>query len=81
MTVPETLLTHRKPLAESLARRRLAAPLSTNHHAAEPRNTPTTSTIARRASPPASPAPRPAKIAAKERIVVGFVSVRRNVEA
>jgi hypothetical protein len=82
MTVPEILLTHRNPRTESLVRKRLVAPLSTTHHAAEPRNTPRTSNIAERALPLASPAtPRPANIAAKERIVVGFVSVRKNVEA
>ena len=72
MTVPEILLTHRNPRTESLVRKRLVTPLSTNHHVAEPRNTPRTSDIAERTSPSAPTAtPRPANIAAKERIVVG----------
>jgi hypothetical protein len=80
MMVPETLLTHRKPPAESFGRKRPVPPLNTSHQAAEPRKTPRTSSAAERASL-APVTPRPANIAAKERIVVGFVSVRKNVEA
>src|SRR3712207_671736 len=80
MMVPETLLTHCKPPVESFERKRPVPPLKISHQAAEPRKTPTTSSAAERAlSAPATP--RPANIAASERIVVGFVSVIKNVEA
>ncbi len=42
MIAPDTLLTHLRPPAESLARNRLVAPLNMNHHSAEPMNTPET---------------------------------------
>jgi hypothetical protein len=73
-------LTHRRAPAGSFARNRLVAPLNTNHHNVEPRNTPGTSSNAVEL-PSALPAPRLAKIAAKERIVDGFASVSASVEA
>src|SRR5918998_2257312 len=81
MTVPEILLTHRNPPTESFARKRQTAPLKRSHHSADPENTPTTNTTAERYPSLASTKPSPTKIAAKERIVVGLVSVRPSVEA
>src|SRR5512143_69908 len=58
----------------------LKTPTRRSHQIAEPRNTPSTS-IPAEVKPPLVPAkPNPAKTAAKEKIVIGFVSVRRNVE-
>ena len=54
--------------------------LRNSHQAAEPRNTPATSQQAAARSPPAATTPRPAKMAANDRIVIGFVMVRKNVE-
>jgi len=51
------------------------------HHSVEPENTPSTTAAAEKKLLLALPIPIPAKMAAKERIVRGLVSVNKNVEA
>src|ERR687889_2318656 len=80
IAAPETTFTALMPRGPTLPRRRLTAVLKSNHHKAEPKNTPPTSSTTEKASAFA-PTPTAAKIAAKDRIVVGFVSVRKSVEA
>ena len=63
----------------NLVRNRPTAPLRMNHHRAEPRKTPKTSTVAETQSPPLAK-PSPANIPTKETMVIGFVRVRKNVE-
>jgi hypothetical protein len=61
-----------------LPRKRLTPVLKSSHHEAEPRNTPATNGTTVKAS---VSTPTAAKIAAKDRMVVGLVSVRMNAEA
>ncbi len=72
MTAPETRLTQTIVRVPTRSRKRLTTPESSSHHPADPQNTPSTSHPA--PSPPPLPArPRPAKTAANEMIVDGFV--------
>jgi len=52
-----------------------------SHHMAEPTNTPRIRDAADPASPVVIARPKPAIIAVKESSVIGFVSVRKSVEA
>lgn len=81
MIIPDPRLTQTRSLAVSLTRSKLTALLKMSHQSAEPQKTPATSTTAETVSPGVLPRPTPAKMAAKERIVVGLVSVSRSVEA
>jgi hypothetical protein len=56
-------------------------PLKMSHHRDEPIKTPKTTAPADMKLSLVAARPKPAIIAAKERIVIGFVSVRKNVEA
>jgi len=59
----------------------LTVPLKISHHRVEPINTPKTNIAGETWFQFVLPTPNPAYIAAKERIVIGFVAVKRNVEA
>jgi len=52
-----------------------------SHHRAEPAKTPKIKAPADIMFPAVLARPKPANIATNERIVIGFVSVRKNVEA
>ena len=78
IVAPETAFTALMPRVPTLPRMRLAPVLKSSHHEAEPRNTPATSGTTVRASVFTLTA---AKTAAKDRMVVGLVSVRKNAEA
>lgn len=81
ITAPEHLLTHCSPCGSSLSRKTPTLLLKMNHHSDEPMKTPRTTAPADM-KPPLEPArPKPAITAAKKRIVIGFVSVKKNVEA
>ena len=54
--------------------------LKHSHHSREPVKTPKTNKNADDTFSPDAPAPRPAKTAAKDRIVIGLVSVSSKVE-
>src|SRR5207244_11595823 len=59
----------------------MATPLlRSTHHRADPTRTPRTSTTAAPEALPVVPTPKPAKIAAKERIVGGLARVRATAE-
>jgi len=79
--MPEILFTQRNLWGVNLVRNRLTPLLKINHHRAEPISTPKTNTAAEAQPPLAPPTPNPANIATKERIVMGFVIVRKKVEA
>src|SRR5713101_5380204 len=72
---PETLLIHSNQRGVNLPRSKLRPPVRTNHHRAEPVNTPST-TVAAEMEFLFAPRPIPAKITANE----GLVRVSRNVE-
>src|SRR5262249_59124054 len=72
MSSPEARLAQRRRWCVTLARRRATSPARISHHAAEPPKTPTT-----RSRPLA---PMPAKMAAKDMIVIGLLRVRASVE-
>jgi hypothetical protein len=72
--------THRNRPGVSDRRKNPTAPLRISHHRAEPRKTPPTIITADQRSPAVVPSPNPAKTAAKETIVIGFVSVRASVD-
>src|SRR2546425_6622733 len=76
---PDTRFTHRSPAVDRARLNAPATPLRMSHHSAEPLNTPATSARAL-AYPARAVIPSPAKIAANERIVIGFVSVNRSVD-
>src|SRR5260370_29460300 len=76
---PEILLIQSNPRGVKAPRRQLMPTVRTNHHRAEPVNTPST-TVAAEMEFLFAPRPIPAKIAANESIVRGLVRVSRNVE-
>src|SRR6266487_1009979 len=78
---PEILLIHRSHCGVIFFRSRLIPLVRIIHHKVEPENTPSTTVVAEKKLLLAPPTPIPAKIAAKERIVSGLVSVSKNVEA
>ena len=78
---PEILFIQRSHCAFILCRSRLMHVVRIIHHSVEPVKTPSTTPAAERKLLLALPTPIPAKMAAKERIVSGLVSVSRNVEA
>src|SRR5579884_1165817 len=81
ITPPEILLIQNSQAGVNLRRRRLRLPVRKHHQSVEPEKTPRTTSAAERKLWVVAPTPRPAKTAAKERIVSGFVRVRRKVEA
>ena len=79
--IPEIRLTHSKPFLVSLPLRMAAALISNTHHNIDPLNTPVTNKIASLVSLSLFAAiPRPANIPMNDKIVKGFVNVRKNVE-
>src|SRR5262249_15219161 len=78
ITAPEIRFTQTSAAGRKRERSNVTPPLNSSHHSADPRKTPATSTAADRVDPLLA-TPNPAKIAAKERMVVGFVRVSRNV--
>src|SRR5262245_48630211 len=79
ITTPEIRFTQTSAAGRKRERSSVTLPLSSSHHNADPRKTPATSTVAASVDPLLA-TPNPAKIAAKERMVVGFVRVSKNVE-
>jgi len=77
---PDTRFTHRNAVVLNRLRNKFVPPLSSSHHAAEPKNTPTTMATAVNLPRSASANPKPAKIAAKDRIVSGLVRVSIKVD-
>src|SRR5688500_17934156 len=77
---PESRFTQRSRAGVSARRKNPTVPLSKSHHSADPKKTPPTMRMADPRSPAVVPSPRLAKTAAKERIVVGLVSVSASVE-
>ena len=80
MINPEILFIHLIPAGLERVRKTLAPLLSKSHHKADPMNTPRTNVAAEKLLPAALANPTPAKIAVKERIVIGLVRVRSSVE-
>ena len=78
---PEILLIQRSHCESIFFRSKLIMLVNIIHHSAEPEKTPRTTMVADRKLSLVLPTPIPAKIAAKERIVRGFVSVSKNVDA
>ena len=78
--VPETRLIHKSHWAFNFFLKRLMALVSIIHQRVEPENTPRTTAVAEIKFLLALPTPMPAKMAAKERMVSGLVSVKKNVE-
>ncbi len=78
---PEILFTHCRPRESNFSRNTSTLLHNISIQDDEPMKTPTTKAPADRKSPPVLARPKPANIATKERIVIGFVSVRKNVEA
>src|SRR5262245_45068783 len=79
ITAPEMRFTQTSAAGRKRERSNVTPLLNDSHHSADPTKTPRTSTPAASVEPLLA-TPNPAKIAAKERIVVGFVKVSRNVE-
>lgn len=79
--IPAVLFIQRMLTALSLFLKKFDTLLRINHQRADPKVTPVTNNTASPASPLLVTSPRPAKMAVKLRIVIGFVSVRINVEA
>ena len=78
---PEILLIQRSHCEFIFFRSRLMTLVRIIHHRVEPENTPSTTAVAEKKLLLELPTPIPAKMAAKERIVRGLVSVNKNVEA
>ena len=78
MTSPDATLIARIQRGVNRDRSAPTAVVSTTHHAADPRNTP--SVIDRRLAQSSPVTPRPANSAPKERIVIGLVRVRPRIE-
>lgn len=78
--MPASLFTHCNSWCLNLLLNKVKILTRDSHQRPEPRKTPRTKIPADSALPLAPARPRPAKTAAKEKIVMGFVSVRRNVE-
>jgi hypothetical protein len=78
MIPPEIRFVQRvRPGPASLPRNPPVTRLSASHHIAEPIKTPETTSIP---PPDIVVAPRPAKMAANDKIVMGLVKVSKNVE-
>src|SRR5436305_5185693 len=78
---PEILFIHRSHCEFIFFRSRLMPLVRMIHHNVEPENTPSTTAVAERKFLLVLPTPIPAKMAAKERIVRGLVSVNKKVVA
>ena len=78
---PEILFIPSNHREENFLRSRLMPVVSTHHHKDEPANTPSTTIVAEAVLLFVPPIPNPAKMAANERMVRGFVSVSTKVEA
>ena len=77
---PETRLIHKSHRVFNLFLNRLMTLVRIIHQRFEPENTPSTTTVAETKFLLVLPTPIPAKMAAKERMVSGLVSVKKNVE-
>ena len=80
MIIPEILFTICIPVEVNFFRNRLTLPLKISHQKDEPINTPKTNTLAEVQFTPAPTKPSPANIAEKDRMVMGLVMVRKNVD-
>jgi hypothetical protein len=78
--MPDILFAHRNLSGVNFFSKKLTPPLRIHHHRADPMKTPKTSIPAEEYSLFTLPTPKPAKIAAKDRIVIGFVRVRKNAD-
>ncbi len=74
-------LIHFRPASEKRLRKIETSVLSNSHQVQEPPNTPKTMSPAEEKLPSEVAKPNPLKIAAKDRIVIGLVRVRKRVEA
>jgi hypothetical protein len=79
--IPEIRLIHRSHCGVIFFLNTLIPLVRIIHQRVEPENTPSTTAVAERTLLLALPTPIPAKMAAKERIVSGLVSVSKKVEA
>src|SRR5262245_53533551 len=77
-TAPETRLTQIRPPTVSRDRNAEVAAVRITHHKADPQKTPKVSSAA--SAPPPPTTPSPAKIAANEMIVIGFVIVSPKID-
>ena len=77
---PEILFTITKEPALNFDLKRFTPPLRISHQNADPMRTPRTIRVADNILAFVTPKPSPANTAAKERMVVGFVMVRKRVE-
>ena len=80
IVVPEIRLIQRSHCGVILLRNRLIPLVRMIHQRVEPANTPITTAVAKKMLLVVLPTPIPAKIAVKERIVRGLVSVSKKVE-
>ena len=77
---PDSLFTIRSESLVNFALKSDTPPLNASHQSAEPRTTPATNDVAETKSRLALNSPTPANTATKDRIVIGFVSVKKTVE-
>jgi hypothetical protein len=80
MRTPEILLTHFNSRSVFFLRKKWIALLTKNHHKVDPMNSPRTNAMTEVRYPYILVPPKPAKTAAMDRNVTGFVKVTKNVE-
>jgi hypothetical protein len=80
MINPEMRFIQRRTMRLIRFRSRLVTPLRSTHQHADPKKTPRTVTAAVEKPPPTFTRPKPANMAAKDKIVSGLVRVSKNVE-
>ena len=80
MIMPAILLIHCNSFRLNRLLKTLNTPTRESHQSREPRNTPRIKIAAERMFPLVPAIPNPAKTAARDKMVMGFVSVRKNVE-
>lgn len=78
---PEIRLTHCMTLKPNFSRKDPTTPLNSSHQAADPQKTPNTRMPEEDKLFFTDAKPNPANMAAKERMVIGLVSVKKKVEA
>ena len=82
MIAPEIRLTQRnRSMVRKRCPRALVAVLNNHHQAPDPENTPNTNISPSTFDISPLPSPNPAKIAVNDKMVNGFVKVRKSVEA
>jgi hypothetical protein len=77
---PESLFTIRSESLVNLALKSETPPLNANHQIAEPKTTPATNAVAETKSRLELKRPTPANTATNDKIVTGFVIVKKTVE-